>query len=86
MIWKNPELYKCIVMLMHGFHQLRVKQRLTYKLSSFIGIKEWCIDDGVIAPGSAAQAMEDNHYYICMHLHKECLGELGQFRFERVKD
>ena len=27
-MWKNPELYKCIVTLMADFQQLRVKQRL----------------------------------------------------------
>ena len=53
-IWKNPELYKCIVTLMGGFHQLRVKQRLIYKRSNCIGIKEWCINAGIIAPGSVA--------------------------------
>ena len=62
-----PELYNCIVILMGGFHQLRVKQRLIYKRSNCISIKEWCIDAGIIAP---AQAIEGHHYYRCMHLHK----------------
>ena len=44
---------------MGGFHQLRVKQRLIYKLSNCIGIKKWCIDDGIIAAGPAAQAIEE---------------------------
>ena len=47
-IWKNSELYKCIVILMGGFHQLRVKQRPIYKSSTCIGIKEWCVDEGVM--------------------------------------
>ena len=67
-IWKKPELYKYIVILICGFHQLCVKQRLIYKRSNCIGIKEWCIDAGVIAPGSAAQAMKGHHYYRCMPL------------------
>ena len=40
-MWKNPELYKCIVMLMCGFHQLCLKLRLIYKRFNCIGIKEW---------------------------------------------
>ena len=67
------------------FHQLRVKQRLTYKSSNCIGIKEWCTDAGIIAPGSAAQVIEGHHYYRCMHLYKECLDTLVQLRFEKVK-
>ena len=84
-IWKNLELYKCIVILTGGFHQLRVKPRLIYKRSNCIDIKKWCIDAGVIALGSAAQAMEEHHYYKCMHLHKELFDELVQFWFEKVK-
>ena len=84
-IWKNPELYKCIVILMAGFQQLRVKQRLIYKCFNCIGIKDWCVDAEVIAPSSAAQAMEGGHYYRCMRLHKECFDALVQFRFEKVK-
>ena len=49
---------------MGGFHQLHVKQRLIYKRSNCIGIKKWCIDDGIIAPGAAAQAIEEQHYYV----------------------
>ena len=32
--------------------------------------KEWCIDAGIIAPGSVAQATEMHHYYRCMHLQR----------------
>ena len=83
--WKNPELYKCNVILIGGFHQLRVKQRLIFKRINCICIKNWCVDAGVIAPGSAAQAVEGRHYYRCMHVHKECFDALVQFRFEKVK-
>ena len=80
-IWKNPELYKSIVILMVGFQQLR----LFYNCFSCIGIKDWCVDAGVIALGSAVQAMEGGHYYRCMRLHKECFDALVEFRFEKVK-
>ena len=83
--WRNHELYKCIVILMGGFHQLRAKKRLIFKCFSCISIKDWSIDAGVIAPGSATPAGEGRHYYKCMRLHKECLDALVQFRFEKVK-
>ena len=86
-ILKNPGLYKCIVILMGGFHQLRVKKRLIYKRSNRIGIKEWSINARIIAPPDlAAQVMEGRHYCRCMHLHKECLDiELVQIQFEKMK-
>ena len=56
-----------------------------YKRSNCIGIKEWCIDDGIIAPGTASQAIEEQHYYRGMHLHKECFDISFQFRFEKMK-
>ena len=83
---KNSELYKCIVTLMGGFRQLRVRVRLIYKLFNCIGTKDSCADAGIIAPGSAAQAVEGRHYYRCMRLHKECFNSLVQFHFEKVKD
>ena len=46
-IWKKPAFYHCIVILICGFHQLSVKQRIIYKRSSCIGVKEWCFGAGV---------------------------------------
>ena len=70
---------------MGGFHQLRVKQRLIYKRFNCIVIKERCVDVEIIAPGSAAQAMEGHHYHRCIHLHKKCFDTLVKFRFEKMK-
>ena len=82
---KSWALHVCIVILICGFHQLRVKQRLIYKLVNCIGIKEWCINAGEIALTSTARAMEGHHYYWCMYLHKECFDALVQFQFQNVK-
>ncbi len=65
-------LYKDIILLLEGFHQLRVRQKLLFKGHSCRGYKEWCSDAGVIASGSADQAFEGRHYYRCMRVHKEC--------------
>ena len=61
--------------LICGFYQLSVKQC----------IKKWCIDTGVIEPGSVAQAMEEYHYCRCINLRKECFNALVQFQFQKVK-
>ena len=69
---------------MGGFHQLRVKQKLLFKHNFCCGFKEWSIDAGVIAHGSADQAWEGRHYYQCMHVHKECFDALVQYKFEEL--
>ncbi|MAG85789.1 MAG: hypothetical protein CMB97_00010 [Flavobacteriaceae bacterium] len=81
-LWKNPQIYKAVILLMGGFHQLRVMQRLLYKRYSCRGLKDWFIDAGIIASGSIDQALEGRHYYRSMRLHKECFDALVQFRFE----
>jgi len=65
-LWKFPEVYKDFVILMGGFHQLRVRQRILYKRHGCMGYKSWWIDAGVIASGSADKAAEGNHYYWSM--------------------
>ena len=39
-IYVHADLYKCIVILMGGFHQLHVKQRLIYERFNCTGIKD----------------------------------------------
>ena len=36
-IWKNKEIYKNVIILTGGFHQLRVKQKLIYKRHAYKG-------------------------------------------------
>ena len=31
LLWKYPDLYQKIILLMGGFHQLRVRQKILYK-------------------------------------------------------
>ncbi len=57
LLWKNQELYKNIILLMGGFHQLRVMQRLIHKLNGCRNFKQLCIDAEVIAAGSSDQAL-----------------------------
>ena len=71
---------------MGDLHQLCARKRLIYKCSNCIGIKEWYIDAGIIAPlDSTAQTMEGHHYYRYMHLHKKCFDTVVQFRFDKMK-
>ena len=81
-LWKFPDTYKNVTILMGGFHQLRVRQRMLHKRHGCRGFKSWWIDAGIIASGSAEKAAEGNHYYRSMRLHKECFNALIQFRVE----
>ncbi len=40
-LWKHPEVYQQVVILMGGFHQLRVRQRILYKQHACKGYKSW---------------------------------------------
>ena len=85
-IWKHGDYYKNIIILMGGFHQMRVAQRLLYKRFGCLGYKEWFIDAGTIASGSADRACEGNHYYRSMRLHKESFDALIQYRTEQITE
>ena len=81
-IWKDPQLYQNIVILMGGFHQLRVKQKIIHKRHSIKGYQTWCTDAGTIAGGSSDAAIEGRHYYRSMRIHKEMFCALVQVRVE----
>ena len=83
-LWKDKELYKNVLLLMGGFHQLRVMQRLIYKRYYCRGMQQWCVDAEIIAKGSAEQAFVARHYYRCMRIHKECFYALVQLRIEQI--
>ena len=83
-IWKHGSQYKNIIVLMGGFHQLRVRQRLIYKRRSCMGYKDWFIDSGTISAGSADQAFQGKHYYRCMRVLKEAFDALVQFHAEDI--
>ena len=79
-LWKYPEVYQKVVILMGGFHQVRVRQIILYKQHACKGYKSWWVDDGTIAAGSAGKAAEGGHYYRNMRLHKGTFNALVQFR------
>ena len=83
-LWQNKDIYNQIILLMGGFHQLRVMQRLLYKRHFTKGYREWCVDAKTIAEGSVDQAFEGRHYYRSMRMHKECFDALVQFRIEKI--
>ena len=64
-LWKFPDIYDRVV-LMGGFHQLRVRQKQIYKRYACLDFKSWFIDSWVIAKGSVDQAIERRHYYRSM--------------------
>ena len=46
-IWKYLEGYKNVVILMGGFHQLRVRQKTIHKRYACLAFKTWFVDAGV---------------------------------------
>ena len=85
-IWKHGGLDKNIIILMGGFHQLRVRQRLIFKRHSCIGYKDRFVDAGTISAGSVDQAFSGKHYYRCMRILKESFNALIQYRAERLSN
>ena len=83
-LWQNKELYKNVISLMGGFHQVRVMQKLVYKRYHCRKLDSWCVDAAVIAKGSADQAFEGRHYYRCLRMHKECFDALVQPKIDDI--
>ena len=81
-LWKNQGLYKNIILLMGGFHQLRVMQKILHKRYNCRQMQQICVEAGIIAKGSSDQAFEGRHYYRCLRVHKECFDALVQLRIE----
>ena len=81
---KFPDTYENVMILMGGFHQLRLRQRMLHKRHACKGYKDWWIDAGIIAAGSADKAEEAGHYYRNMRLHKETFSGLVQHRVETL--
>ena len=83
-LWKNPELYKQVILLMGGFHQLRVMQKILHKRYNFRQMQQICVEADVIAKGSSDQAFEGRHCYRCLRVHKESFDALVQLRVESL--
>ena len=83
-LWKHPDLYSKVVILMGGFHQVRVRQKTISKRCVCMGYRQWCVDAGIIASGSVDQAVEGRHYYRNMTILEESFSALIQFRFENI--
>ncbi len=83
-IWAHPDIYRNDVILMGGFHQLRVLQHMLFKRHGCRGFISWWVDAGVIASGSADKAADGGHYYRSLRLHKETFNALVQFRMESL--
>ena len=83
-LWQNKDIYERIIILMGGFHEVKVVQRVIYKRYYSRRMDTWCVDSAVIAKGSADQAFEGRHYYRCLRMHKECFDALVQQRIETI--
>ena len=80
-LWKFSDIYNRVIVLMGGFHQLRVRQKQIYKRYVCLDFKSWFIESGVIANGSADQEIEGRHYYRSIRILKESFNALVQYSF-----
>ena len=85
-LWNYPERYKNVVILMGGFHQLRVRQNTIHKRYACLAFKTWFVDAGVISEGSADMALEGRHYCRNMRLIKESFNALIQHRVKSLTE
>ena len=85
-IWKYPERYKNVAILMGGFHQLRVRQKTIHKRYARLLSKTRFVDAGVIAECSADMALEGRHYYRNMRLMKKSFNALIQHRIKSLTE
>ena len=83
-LWKFPDIYNCVIVLMGDFHQLRVRQKQIYKQYACLDFKSWFIDSGVMPKGSADQTIEGKHYYRSMRILKESFNALVQYSFKKA--
>ena len=83
-LWEFTDIYNRVIVLMDGFHQLRVRQKQIYKRYVCLDFKSWFIDNGVIVKGSVDQAIEGSHYYRNMKILKESFNVLVQYSFEKA--
>ena len=51
-----------------------------------MGNKDWFVDSGTIAQGSAGQSFEGIHYFQSMCLHKESFGAIVQINVESITE
>ena len=72
--WKYPNDYEYVTILLSGFHQLRVLQRIVYKRHTCKEYQSWWTEN----------AFSGGHYYLNMWLHKESFNALVQFRIENI--
>ena len=57
---------------------------MIYKRYGFLSFKDWFIDAGTIAAGSADKAVNGMHYYRHMRLQKESFDALVQYRVDEI--
>ena len=55
--WLHKGKYHKVVTLMGGFHNLLVKLKILYKKYTVLGLRDWWVESGAVADGSAQKAI-----------------------------
>ena len=67
---------------MGGYNQLRIMQKMLYNRYACLRFKEWFVNSGIIAAGSAGMAVKGRHYYRNLRILKESFNNFVQYRVQ----
>ena len=70
-IWNYSELYRNIAILIGGFDEIRVRQKIFCQRHVLRGYQKRVIDPKTIVLDSSDTALERRHYYRNIEIHKE---------------
>ena len=68
--WKEPEKFRCCVVMMGMFHLLMVYMAILHKRFADAGLKDTIIQSGMTAEGSIETALKGKHYNRGVRLYK----------------
>ena len=84
-IWNHGDLFKRVIPILGGFHQLMCFQKIMYKRSACLGIEKWITGAGTTKSASAAEkAVQGLHYNATTRVYKEIFDAIVQLRTEDV--
>ena len=72
--WKHTERFESIVLRMGVFHTICTFLGIIGKRSQYAGLKDICIESGVITEGSVCGVLEGRRYNRAVRFHKLRIG------------
>lgn len=69
-LWKQPMIYQGIIMRLGTFHTICNVLSILGKRFQDAGLRDLCLESGIIAEGSVAAVMDGRHYNRAVRIHK----------------